>query len=49
MKNGIFWDLTPCDSVRTYASDELSASFIRETRIGEIGETLTVTSNRRRL
>jgi hypothetical protein len=33
--------------VRTDVSEELSASFIRETRIGELGTTLAVTSNRR--
>jgi hypothetical protein len=31
--------------VRTDGSKELSASFIRVTRIGELGTTLTVTSN----
>jgi hypothetical protein len=35
--------------VRTDISEELSASFIRVTRIGELGTTLAVTSNRRRL
>jgi hypothetical protein len=35
--------------VRTDASEEPSASFIRVTRIGELGTTLTVTSNRRML
>jgi hypothetical protein len=33
------WDL-----VRTEVSEELSASFIRMTRIGELGTTLAVTS-----
>jgi hypothetical protein len=33
--------------VRTAVSEELSASFIRLTRIGELGTTLAVTSNRR--
>jgi hypothetical protein len=33
--------------VRTEVSEELSASFIRVTRIGELGTTLAVTSNRR--
>jgi hypothetical protein len=32
--------------VRTDVSEELKASFIRMTRIGELGTTLTVTSNR---
>jgi hypothetical protein len=35
--------------VRTDVSEELSASFIRVTRIGELGITLAVTSNRRTL
>jgi hypothetical protein len=35
--------------VRTDVSEELSASFIRVTRIHELGTTLTVTSNRRTL
>jgi hypothetical protein len=33
--------------VRTDVSEELSASFIRATRIGELGTTLALTSNRR--
>jgi hypothetical protein len=33
--------------VRADISEELSASFIRVTRIGELGTTLSVTSNRR--
>jgi hypothetical protein len=35
--------------VRTDISEELSSSFIRVTRIGELGITLAVTSNRRTL
>jgi hypothetical protein len=35
------------DLVRTDVSEELSASFIRVTRIGELGTTLAVTSKRR--
>jgi hypothetical protein len=34
------------DLVRTDVSEELSASFIRVTRIGELGTTLAVISNR---
>jgi hypothetical protein len=34
---------------RTDVSEELSASFIRVPRIGELGTTLAVTSNRRML
>jgi hypothetical protein len=33
--------------VRTDVSEEISASFIRVTRIGELRTTLAVTSNRR--
>jgi hypothetical protein len=33
--------------VRTDVSEELSAYFIRVTRIGELGTTLAVTNNRR--
>jgi hypothetical protein len=46
MKNGVFCDVMLC--VRTDISEELSASFIRVTRIGELG-TIAVTSNRRTL
>jgi hypothetical protein len=35
--------------VRTEVSEELSASIIRITRLGEIGTTLALTSNRRTL
>jgi hypothetical protein len=35
------------DLVRTDVSEERSASFIRVTRIGELGTTLAATSNRR--
>jgi hypothetical protein len=35
--------------VRTDVSEEPSASFIRVTRIGKLGTTLTATSNRRTL
>jgi hypothetical protein len=35
--------------VRTEVSEELSASFIKMTRISELGTTLAVTSNRRTL
>jgi hypothetical protein len=44
-QNAVFWDVTPCGSVRTDVSKELSASIIRATRIGELGTTLAVTSN----
>jgi hypothetical protein len=35
--------------VTTDVSEELNASFIRVTRIGELGTTLAVTNNRRTL
>jgi hypothetical protein len=35
--------------VRTDVSEELRASFLKVTRIGELGTTLAVTSNRRTL
>jgi hypothetical protein len=35
--------------VRTYVSEELGASFIRVTRIGELGTTLAATSSQRTL
>jgi hypothetical protein len=35
--------------VRSYVLEELSTSFIRVERIGELGKALAVTSNRRKL
>jgi hypothetical protein len=35
--------------VRTDVSEELSASFVKMTRIGELGTTLALTGNRRTL
>jgi hypothetical protein len=49
MKNGVFWDVTSCGSLRADLSEELSASFIRMARIGDLGTTLAVASNRRTL
>jgi hypothetical protein len=45
-KNGVFWDVTPCGSCKNRVSQELRASFIRVTRVGEVGTTLALTSNR---
>jgi hypothetical protein len=45
MKNVVFWVVTLLALVRTEVSEELSASFIKVTRIGELGTTLAVTSN----
>jgi hypothetical protein len=49
MKNGVFGMLRRVALVRNDVSEELNASFIRVTRIGELGTTLAVTSNRRKL
>jgi hypothetical protein len=43
MKNGVFW------VVRTDVSEEPGTSFIRVTKIGELGTTQAATSNRRTL
>jgi uncharacterized protein (UPF0218 family) len=45
VKNGVFWN-TPCGSCKN-VSEEVSASFVRVTTVGELGTTLAVTSNRR--
>jgi hypothetical protein len=37
MKNGVFWDVSRVDLVRTDVSEELSASIIKVTRIDELG------------
>jgi hypothetical protein len=46
MKNGVFWDVTPCAFVRTDVSEELSASIIRVTRIGELRTSAVPSSQR---
>jgi hypothetical protein len=43
------WMLRHVALVRTDVSEELSASFITVTRIGELGTKLAVTNNRRKL
>jgi hypothetical protein len=45
MKDGIFWDVTPCGSCKNGLLEELGASIIRVTRIGELGTTLAVSSS----
>jgi hypothetical protein len=49
IKNGVFWDVTPCGSCKDRVSEELSASFIRVTRTSELGTPLAVIRNRRTL
>jgi hypothetical protein len=49
MENGFSGMLHRVALVRADASEERSASFIRVTRIDELGTTLAVTSNRRTL
>jgi hypothetical protein len=44
-KNGVSGMLRRVALVRTDVSEESSASFIRMTRISELGKTLAVTSN----
>jgi hypothetical protein len=44
-KNAVFWMLHGVALVTTDVKEELNASIIRVTRIGELG-TLAVTSNR---
>jgi hypothetical protein len=46
MKNAVFWMFHCVAVVRTYVSEEISTFIIRVTRIGEVGKTLAVTSNR---
>jgi hypothetical protein len=40
LKNAVFWDVTPCGSLSTDVSEELSGSIIRVTRNSEQGTTL---------
>jgi hypothetical protein len=47
MKNGVSWDVVAL--VTTNVSEELSASFIRVTRIGELRTTFAVLRSVRRL
>jgi hypothetical protein len=49
MKNGVSGMLRRVALVRTDVSEEPGASFIRVTRIGELGTTQAATSNRRTL
>jgi hypothetical protein len=49
MKNIVCWVVTPCGFGKNRVSEALSASFIKETRIGKLGTMLAVTSNRRTL
>jgi hypothetical protein len=49
MKNGVFWNVTPFGSCKNPVSEELSSFIIRVTKIGELGTTLAITSNRRTL
>jgi hypothetical protein len=49
LKNDVFWDVMPRGSCKNRRFEECIASFIRVTRIGELGTTLAVTRNRRTL
>jgi hypothetical protein len=46
MKSGVFRDVTQVTLVRTDVSEELSAYIIRVRRIGELGTTLAISSQR---
>jgi hypothetical protein len=45
MKNGVFWDVTPCGSWKNDVLEERNDSIIRIKGIGELGTALAVTSN----
>jgi hypothetical protein len=46
MKNGVFWDVTPCGSCKNRSFGGTQRLFIRVARIGELGTTLDITNNR---
>jgi hypothetical protein len=46
MKNTVFLNATPCGSIRMDVTEECIASIFTVTRIGELGTTLVVSSNR---
>jgi hypothetical protein len=45
MKNAVFWMLCHVILVRTDISEECITSFLRVTRIGDLGAMVAVTSN----
>jgi hypothetical protein len=47
MENCVSWKVTPFGCCKNRFLEEITASFIRVTKIGELGTTLAVTSNRR--
>jgi hypothetical protein len=49
LRNAVFWDVTPCGSLRTDVLEERSSSNIRVIGIGDLGTTLAITSNGRTL
>jgi hypothetical protein len=49
MKNVVFWDVTPCGSSKNRHFGKCIASFIRVTKIGQLGTALAVTSRRCKL
>jgi hypothetical protein len=46
MKNAVFWDVMPCGSCKNRRFGEKYRLIIRVARIGKLGTTLAVTSNR---
>jgi hypothetical protein len=49
MKNGVFWDVTPRGSCKNRCFGGTQRLLLKVTRIGELGTTIAVTSNRRTL
>jgi hypothetical protein len=49
LKNGVFWDVTPYGSCKNGRFGGTYPSIIRITRIGELGTTVAVISNRNTL
>jgi hypothetical protein len=47
MKNAVFWDVTPCDSCKNRRFGGTYFLHQQGLKIGELGTTLAVTSNRR--
>jgi hypothetical protein len=46
VKNAVAWGVTSCDSCKNQCFGKRITSILRVTRIGELGTTLAVTSNR---
>jgi hypothetical protein len=49
IKNGVFWDVMPCGSCKNRRFGGTLRLLHQGDKIGELGKTLAVTSNRRTL